>query len=222
MKNTELIARTKNKFASVCTLTERDMGEYAHIQKNGMKFHIRSYEAEGLGYLSTVEMSAMLGLMKMDSLIFTPVYRDAPLYSFDRILAMGKDSLLLELYDLTITTPTALDALSAVKSSVADIPDNKLGERWYDYLKLPPSLSKRGKKLDERYRSCTEDYTDEYIKLLFACPECDREEKLSKIDEYVTGLFEKGAPTTEQFEKLIGREKAEELYSRFVFSSRPD
>lgn len=221
-KITGLIAPVLEKFSALGTLTEREVGEYAHIRKNGMSFHIRSYQLAGLGYLSTVEMQAFLGLMRMDTLIFTPVYRDAPLFSFDRAVAMGLDTLMLELYDLTVKGAGDLSGLARVGETMADLPDHKLGERWYDYLQLPQTVVKRTKKADARYVAGTLAFAEEYIRVLLAAPECGREEKLERIAFYVDGLFTKGSPTVEQFEKLIGKEAAWELYRRFVFSSRPE
>lgn len=197
---------------------ERNMGEYAQIRKNGMRFDIRAFETP-IGNFSTVSMSAMFGLMKMETVVFTPLTVDAPLFSFDRILAMGNDTLLLELYD-TQLEPTDVSKLDAVKATAEDLPDHDLGKHWYDPMKLSPSLAKRGKKLDAAYRKLVADYADAYLALLETAPKCDPDAKRAKTAEYVDGLFANGGPSTDQFKKLIGEEKAKDLFSRFVFSSK--
>ena len=89
-------------------LKERDAGEYKSLKVKGMKFTITPYEAEGLGHVSVMKASGMFGLMKMDTLIVNPKETDLPLLSYDRILAMGNDTLILELYD-TMLEPCVTD-----------------------------------------------------------------------------------------------------------------
>ncbi|MBQ9960092.1 MAG: hypothetical protein IJP01_07020, partial [Oscillospiraceae bacterium] len=70
-------------------LTELDCGEFAKQKVSGMNFCIRRFAAEGLGSVSVMKASGFLGLMKMDTLIITPTEKDLPLFSYDRVLAMG-------------------------------------------------------------------------------------------------------------------------------------
>ena len=51
------------------TVRERDLGEDHILKKNGMTFTLSAYDIEGFGSMSVIEMSAMLGLMKMESFI---------------------------------------------------------------------------------------------------------------------------------------------------------
>lgn len=197
---------------------QRDIGDYAEIKKAGMHFSIRSYWIDGVGGLSAVSMSAMLGLMRMETLVLSPLDLDAPLFSFDRIRAAGNDTLLLELYD-TQLAPIDLDALDAVKAGSSDLPDHALGEHWYDPLKLSPSLSKRGKRMDAAYAPLCREYWDAYLALLATAPACDREEKRSRIRAYTDGLLQNGGPSTDQFKKLIGEAQTRELFTRFIFFS---
>ena len=81
------------------TLSDIDVGEFSSIKANGMKFDIRAYYAKGLGHVSVMKASGFFGLMKMDTLIINPKEKDLPLYSYDRIFAMGNDTLIVELYD---------------------------------------------------------------------------------------------------------------------------
>ena len=61
------------------TVKERDLGKYRVLKKSGMTFRISSYDVEGLGSMSTIDMKAMLGLMPVSAAdailtaeIFTP------------------------------------------------------------------------------------------------------------------------------------------------------
>ena len=110
-----------------------------------MKFDIKAYSAKGLGHVSLMRAKGFFGLMKMYTLMIVPKEKDLPLYSYDRIYVMGNDTLIVELYDTFIDTPD-LSALDGVKSKYADLPERDPGEHWYDDIKLPESISKKGKK----------------------------------------------------------------------------
>ncbi len=183
-----------------------------------MHFTVQAWEVEGIGNLCSVKMSAMLGLMKMDTVVLTPLTVDAPLFSYDRIVAMGKDTLLVELYD-TQLAEVDVSALDEIKKSAADLPDHDLGEHWYDPMKLSPSLAKRGKHGKVAYEELTEQFFLEYGKLLESAAACEKAPKQQKVRDYVDGLFSHGGPSTDQFKKLIGEEKARELFGKYVFGS---
>ena len=54
---------------------------------------------------------------------------DWPLYSYDRIFAMGNDTLIVELYD-TLAGAYSEDALQVVKGEYADLAERDPGEHW--------------------------------------------------------------------------------------------
>ena len=95
-------------------LTEQDAGDFKQLKANGMKFSIRPYKAEGLGWVSVMTASGFFGLMKMDTLIVNPTEVDMPLLSYDRVHAMGNDTLIYELYDTMVGQPD-LSALDKAK-----------------------------------------------------------------------------------------------------------
>ena len=123
-----------------------DADSITGLKASGMKFDIRSYKAEGLGHVSVMSAKGFFGLMKMDTLIVNPYDVDLPLYSYDRIFAMGNDVLIVELYD-TIADPDSF-GMRDVKESYTDLTERDPGEHWYDSIKLPVSISKKGKKLN--------------------------------------------------------------------------
>ena len=69
---------------------ERDLGANRVLKKNGMTFTLSAYEIGNLGAMSVIEMSAMFGLMQMESFILTASEKDLPLYNGDFIKAAGK------------------------------------------------------------------------------------------------------------------------------------
>ncbi len=206
------------RLGTLCTVTERDVTPWQKIDKGPLHFRIRAYEAEGIGRMSVITMKSMLGLLKMETLVFTPLEKDMPLLSYDLVRAMGEDTLLLELYD-TQLTPAKYSEMNAVKRQYTSLPDNHLGKKWYDHLKLSPTLSKKGKKLAKQYEPLCKAWFDAYLTQLASAPACDRAAKQAKVREYVDGLFANGGPSTDQFKNLIGDEAARTLFGKFVFSS---
>lgn len=200
------------------TVTEREIPEYSRVESNGMTFYINAYEIAGIGNFSTVRMDAMMGAMKMDTVVLTPLAVDAPMFSYDRILAMGNDTLLTELYD-TCLQASDVSALQAVKDSYAFLPDNDLGTHWYDDLKLSPSLSKKGTDTAETFRQLQEAYFDAYLDLLASSSACTPEEKRKKTAAYVDGLFTNGGPAADNWKRMIGEGPAKEMFAKYIFAS---
>ena len=60
-------------------LKEKSSEGFDGIKVKGMKFDIKSYEAEGLGNVSTMRAKGFFGLMKMDTLIINPSETDLPI-----------------------------------------------------------------------------------------------------------------------------------------------
>ncbi len=206
------------KLRAICRVTERDVSPWQKIDKGPLHFRISAYELEGIGRMSVITMKAMLGLLKMDTVVITPLEKDMPLMSYDLVRAMGEDTLLLELYD-TQLAPAKYGAMNAIKKQYTALPDNCLGKKWYDHLKLSPTLSKKGKKLAKQYEPLCHAWFDAYLTQLTEAPACDRTKKQAKVRAYVDGLFANGGPSTDQFKNLIGEDAARKLFGQFVFSS---
>ena len=200
-------------------LTELDCGEYAKQKVSGMNFTIRRYRAEGLGSVSTMVASGFFGLMKMDTLIITPTEKDMPLFSYDRVLAMGNDTLIFELYD-TLLGATDLSLLEQAKLDAAYLPDHDLGEHWYDSIKLPVSLSKKGKKAETAaFDATASHYLTQYLAAAKNASACEAALKREKASVYVEGLLKNGGPSTDVFKKSIGEAKTAELFRKILFAT---
>ena len=205
------------------TITEKfhlnalDTGAYQTLKANGMTFRIWAFQAEGLGHVSAMEASGFFGLMKMDTLIITPTEVDMPLFSYDRVHAMGNDTLIFELYD-TMLGKADLTGLAAVKSGAESLPDHDLGEHWYDSIKLPESLSKKGKKPQTpAFDKVTRDYLEAFLTAAGNAVPCDDgDAKREKASVYVEGLLTHGGPSTDVFKKGIGEEKTADLFRRVL------
>lgn len=175
-------------------LKEIDVGEFATAKVGVMKFKVRSFDAAGLGRVSVLSESGLFGLMKMDTLIVNPFEKDMALFSYDRIYAMGNDTILLELYDTRINKEASLKELEQVVKKYSDIPKQPAESKWYDSIRLSVSLKKKGKKnVTPRFDKLTSEYLYSVIKLIKNEPECDVEKKKKVASKYTEGLLSHGA-----------------------------
>ena len=203
-------------------LTQLDVGEFSTVKASGMTFSIQAYEANGLGRVSVMSAKGFFGLMKMDTLIINPTLVDLPLYSYDRIYAMGNDTLIVELYD-TLTPESAFSPaqLQQTKALYADLPVHPLGAHWYDSIKLPESISHKGKKnLEARFDELTFDHFKAYLESAPAQSnraEAEISSKQEKAAYYVNGLLQNGGPSTDVFKKAMGEEKTGKLFREVLF-----
>ena len=195
-----------------------DAGEFSALKANGMRFTVEAYEAEGLGHVSVMRAKGFFGLMKMDTLIVNPTERDLPLYSYDRILAMGNDTLIAELYDITGGGFTAPE-LDALLQRSSRLPDRDPGTHWYDGIRLPQSISKKGKKPErEAFDRLAEDHFAAWLNA--QCPHLtDKAAKRARAAAYVDGLLTHGGPSTDVFKKALGQEKTELLFRKVLFGT---
>lgn len=196
-------------------LSPIDAGDMSTLKASGMKFSVEAYKAEGLGHVSVMRAKGFFGLMKMDTLIINPTEIDLPLYSYDRILAMGNDTLIIELYD-TLVGDYSEDGMISVKEKFASLPERDPGEHWYDSIKLPSSISKKGKKITAELDKMTLEHFEAYLASSSA-PVESGESKKDMAAVYVNGLLEKGGPSTDVFKKELGVEKTTKLFREILF-----
>ena len=202
------------------SLSERDSGEYSSAKVGPMKFQIRYFDAAGLGRVSVMKGSAMFGLMKMDTLIVNPFARDMALFSYDRIYAMGNDTIFLELYDTRMDKSGLMEDIESVVSRYDDIPEQPVAPNWYDNIKLPGSLKKKGKKnITPRFDRLAQEYLNSFIELVRQAPECDVRQKKKAAAVYTQGLLKNGGPSTDQFVKAKGKEYTEYLFRNILFGT---
>lgn len=207
-----------NVFMRRYDLVPRETGEYAVIRKNGMKYITHAYEIPGIGRISYLQMTAMLGLMKMEMSVISPLEADAPLCAVDYIHVMGKDTLFIELYDTQLSWAPDFSALEKVKARYAALPDVGHKPCWYDAILYPVSVFKAAKKHRKEFDLLMADYLKEYTALLDAAPACSRAEKQQKVWDYTDHLLRDGGPSTQQFVKMIGAEATREYYMKYIFS----
>lgn len=197
-------------------MTPIDTSSYNDLKVRGMKFDIKAYEAAGLGHVSTMAAKGFWGLMKMDTLIIVPKNIDLPLFSYDRILAMGNDTLIIELYD-TCLEKCNLRKLQNIVENENAFTKYETGGRWYDSIKLPESIGFKGKRKDTGiFDAISLDYLQAFLSL-HTEPVTDLEAKSAKSAAYVDGLLWHGGPSTDVFIKSIGKERTTKLFKEILF-----
>ena len=211
----KILSRLQQKYS----LTAIEAGEFAKLKANGMTFTVRAFHAEGLGHVSVMRAKGFFGLMKMDTLIINPTEIDRPLYSYDRIFAMGNDTLIVELYD-TLVGPFDASSLADAKNAFSDLSERDPGVHWYDSIKLPESISKKGKKTHTpRMDQLTLAHFDAYLAGP-AATVADRAAKQAKASYYVNGLLSRGGPSTDVFKKALGEETTAKLFETILFGTK--
>jgi hypothetical protein len=203
-------------FAQRGNLVAKEVSPWQTFSGKGMKFQLQSYDWDDCACVSYLTMRAFLGLMKMETLICTPYTKDLPIYSYDKIIAFGKKSLLLEVYD-TQVEPVDLSSMDAVKESYKDLKDKQPKPAWYDSLRLSPSIFKEGK--EERLVQLATAMTTAYLDLFATAREVDRAVKTERNRTYVEGLISNGGPAINAVRGMIGDEAAETLFRRFLFGT---
>ena len=203
-------------FAQRGNLAPKDVTPWQTFSGKGMKFHLQSFDWDGCACVSYLTMQAFYGLMKMETLICTPYTKDLPIFSYDLINAIGKRTLLIEVYD-TQLEPVDLSPMLSVKESYRDLKDKSVKPNWYDSLRLPPSTCKVGSS--SRLSALTTEMTTAYIDLFAAACTVDPAAKISRNSTYVEGLIGNGGPAINTVRGILGNEPAEALFRRFLFGT---
>ncbi len=203
-------------FAQRGKLIAKDVSPWQTFSGKGMKFQLQSYDWEGCACVSYLSMRAFLGLMKMETLICTPYTKDLPIFSYDKIKAFGKKSLLIEVYDTQVES-VDLSTMDRVKESYKDLKDKHPKPAWYDSLRLSPSTFKEGP--EAQLTQLATSMTTAYLNLFPTAHEVDRDVKTAKNRLYVEGLISNGGPAINAVRGMLGDEAAETLFRRFLFGT---
>ncbi len=203
-------------------LKTKSVGEFKTFKAKGMTFVCEAFDAEGLGHVSVMRAKGFFGLMKMDTLVIAPVEKDLPLLSYDRIYAMGNDTLIIELYN-TMEGDVDLSSIVAVKEKYVSLPERfaegEEPKHWYDDIRLPETTSKKGKKGDSAgFDAYTLDYVNAFLGLVGE--KCDANEKIARTEIYATGLITQGGPATDVFKQEFGEEKTGAIIRGVLFGTK--
>ena len=201
-------------------LTEKDVGSFNNIEAAGLEFDIHSYDAKGLGVISTMRAVHKSFPMTMTSIIVNPFEIDAPLVSHDRVTAMGNETVIIEPYNTLLGNSFKTAGMEEIKDAFSFIPETESKELWYDSLRLNGTVSKKGDaSLKSLFDELVIKYFAAYLEEVKKAPACDKAEKIKKASVYTEGLLSRGGPATDPFMKDFGTEKTKELFRNYLFGT---
>lgn len=200
-------------------LKKNDVGEFATFDLNGNNVIVKSYLADGFGYISC--MQGDTSMFKMDTLVINPVYKDVDEFSYDRIIGFGSDNIFLELFDMTINKSkqsALIDKLNILLKDYQDIPEQSHKANWYDSILLSTSIDKKGDiSLKKRFDDLAYAYLDIYLSNSLETKTPDLAFKQETIKNYCNNLLKHGGPSTDAFMKTKGKDFTEKFYRKVLF-----
>lgn len=206
-------------FGHEYTLSQLDLGADAVLSKRGMTFRTEAWRVGDVGHLCIMRMKAFLGLMRMETFIFTPQAIDAPLFNMDWVSAFGAETQIAEFYDVQLQPwPEQYQAeLQSVCDGIADLPNMQSEPHWYDDLLYPCSCGKRGKGIASQLEAAARDYTAAYVAQLPLLPKCDPAQKQEKTRAFAERLYAEGGVAVQQVTKLFGSDVARRLVVQHMY-----
>ena len=214
MLTEEIFARLNEIFEMV----PGPASEYETFQMVGLDFTAKGYDSEKMGHISLMKASGMGGAMQMESMIVNPFFIDGPLFSLDLIVAQGKHTLLMELYDTLLDVPRDEAPFQAIKDEFAHIPNIPQKPCWYDDIHYHASIAKIA--TDEQAEDLARlirTYSSRYMDLLGEAQPCEQAAKRVKANAYRDGLLSHGGPATDAFLQTWGKEKTGRLFTEVLF-----
>ena len=177
-----------------------------------MRFRLEQYEAEGLGNLCVLRTKAMLGLMKLVTVVVTPNSgKNVPFLLIDT-MDMGKKHLCyVEYYDCTAEGADR-DLLLAAGAPYADIADYAERPAWYVSERMAGSLIKTGDRT--RLEQMALDALVAYREQAAAAPV--KEENIAGLRAFQQRMVQEGNPSTAALTRTLGREGAETFFETVV------
>lgn len=194
-----------------------EIGADARLKKGLFAFETETYRVGGVGHYCILRMRAMFGLMKMETLVLSPLEKDLPLLNLDRVRAAGKETLIAEFYD-TQLQPWPQEAFEAIKQRYVDLEEQEpKSAHAYDKLLYPCSFHKAGKGISARLNEAARDCGAAFVKQLAAWPACGAEAKREKVSAFAGNLLAEGGPAVGMVTRLFGRETAERLILHHMY-----
>ena len=212
-----MIDKLSDEISSAYPLQEKKDSARS-FKASGLKFHARSFEAAGLGHMSVMTAAGFFGLMKMETVILNPFFVDAPILSYDRIHAMGREILVMEMYDSLVGDSFSSAGLETVAKECPNLKKDKA--YWYDSLLIPPNLNLKGTRRDSAaFDEMAVKFIHAYIAAAEQAKPCDQGQKRMKAAVYSEGLLTHGGPATDPVKKAMGETWTTELFRETLFGT---
>ncbi len=202
-----------------------DCGEFADRKTFPFRIKTHTFSVKNLGHLCIMQAKSNLGLVKMQTVEIVPFYKDAPIFSYDRIKMAGNEIFIVEFYDTFIDKNQPPyrrheEKLCEIKESLKIIPQYSSGAHWYDFMHLPMTVQKKAKKCGVQFNKAFEAMLVEYVNLVKDSEVLagnQFEEKHRKVQFLADGLLTNGGPVVNTFNKLFGQEKTADFIRNCFF-----
>ena len=206
------------------TLREETHAAYAAMQYPKllpmMHFTVHRYRADGFGTVMTMDTNAMLGMMRLSTLVFTPAAGAAVPFLLIDTMQMKKKSLAyVEYYDCTGKAP-ALPGAENQRREFANFPDYAEKPAWYVARRTPYSLIKEKgdntqQELDDMVLTCLE----RYLAAAEAAPKDPA--NLVGLRSFQQEMLDKGNPSSATLNKVLGEAGARTFFETVIMPVDP-
>ncbi|MBQ6655052.1 MAG: hypothetical protein IJM79_05955 [Erysipelotrichaceae bacterium] len=210
-----ILSKLQEKYEVV----ENDLKDNALLKKSGMKFALRGFDVKDLGHYFIMNMNGMMGAMKMETAVLVVDNKKVPLVNIDYVSVVGKESMMAEYYDLAGDgLPSGYqEKFEAIKKADAALENYKAEEQWYSKYLLPITYQKTGKKMFDHFLKVAGQQTDLFLEMTEAAQPADREERMAEALSFAQGLLDNGGPAINQFVKLFGRARTEQIVKECMY-----
>ena len=204
----DAVAVLKEKFSLKDITPER----YRTMGGPMMRFRLEQYEAEGLGNLCVLQTKAMLGLMRLTTVVVTPnTGKNVPFLLIDTMDMGRKHLCYVEYYDCTAEGADK-DLLLAAGAPYADVENYAEKPAWYVSERMEGSLIKTGDKA--RLEQMALDALRAYAEQAAAAPV--KPENVTGLKAFQERMVREGNPSTAALTRTLGREGAETFFRTAV------
>ena len=198
----------KERFA----LKEVTPEKYKTMGSAMMRFRLEQYEVNGLGNLCVLRTKAMLGLMRLTTVVVTPnTGKNVPFLLIDTMDMGRKHLCYVEYYDCTADGADR-DLILAAGAPYADVADYAEKPAWYVSERMAGSLIKTGDRA--RLEQMAADALAAYREQAAAAPV--KPENLPGLKAFQQRMVKEGNPSTAALTRTLGREGAETFFQTVV------
>ena len=184
-----------------------------------MRFTCHQYVLDGFGGLFVMDTSAMGGLMKLSTMVFTPYSGlNVPFLLIDTMEMKKKRLAYVEYYDCTAHGAVLPDT-EGQKEEFAFLPDYGETPAWYTARRTPYSLIKGGEgveaaPLEAMALTCVDRY-------LAGAKAADFEpDNLEGLRAFQQDMVTLGNPSSATLGKVLGKEGAEAMFRTVIMPTQ--
>ena len=226
-KNTfnDCYEKTLTTLKSLLPMTEVDAKEYRRVKLSALiKFDIEQYKIEDFGNVCVMRYN--LGIMKMLTVVLTPMLKDLPLLSLDFMIIGGTRKFYAEFYDLTHnqddTYKSWITRYNEIIAKYSSLTDFSATIAWYENLLTSKAYKTFKADKDEDFMKLYDELLRKYAEQIKEYPKLSddkKAEKVKMIKEYSDRLIDEGGAATNMFKKKIGPDKTRDFFDKVFFGT---